>query len=101
MLIIKRIRERKLLIVKTAPLQLNVILRRFKNPSPETTDSNSSSNSVYSGRNWLKIETLQRKVAKDEGSKELRKISRSLHHISIQNSLLHHKVSSLKEVLKT
>ncbi|KAJ8113337.1 hypothetical protein OPT61_g4512 [Boeremia exigua] len=70
-------------------------------PSPEASDSNSSSNSVYSGKDWLKIETLLRKVAKDEGSKELRKISRSLHHISIQNSLLHHEIAGLKEVLKT
>ena len=39
--------------------------------------------------------------AKDEDSKELRKISRSLHYISIQNSLLHHEIAGLKEVLKT
>ena len=84
-----------------APLQPNVILRRFEKPSPESSDSNSSSNSVYSGKDWLKIETLLRKVAKDEGSKELKKISRSLHHISIQNSLLHHEIAGLKEVLKT
>jgi hypothetical protein len=56
---------------------------------------------VYSGRDWLKIETLLRKVAKDETSKELRKISRSLHHITIQNTLLHNEVVGLKEVLKT
>jgi hypothetical protein len=42
-----------------------------------------------------------RRVAKDEGSKELRKISCSLHHILIQNSLLHHEIAGLKEVLKT
>ena len=84
-----------------APLQPNIILQRFKKPSPEASDSNSSSNSVYSGKDWLKIETLLRKVAKDEGGKELRKISRSLHHISIQNSLLHHEIAGLKEVLKT
>ena len=84
-----------------ASLQPNVILRRFEKPSPESSDSNSSSNSVYSGKDWLKIETLLRKVAKDEGSKELRKVSRSLHHISIQNSLLHHEIAGLKEALKT
>jgi hypothetical protein len=42
-----------------------------------------------------------RRVAKDESSKELRKISRSLHHISVQNQLLHHEIAGLKEVLKT
>jgi hypothetical protein len=84
-----------------APLQPNVILQRFDKPSPESSDSNSSSNSVYSGKDWLKIETLLRKVARDEGSKELKKISRSLHHISIQNSLLHNEIAGLKEVLQT
>jgi hypothetical protein len=80
----------------TKPLQPNIILQRFDKPSPESSDGNSSSNSVYSGKDWLKIETLLRKVARDEGSKELKKISRSLHHISIQNSLLHQEVAGLK-----
>lgn len=42
-----------------------------------------------------------RKVAKDEGSKELKEIKRLLHHISIQNSLLYYEIAGLKEVLKT
>ena len=42
-----------------------------------------------------------RKVAKDEGSKELKKIKRSLHYILIQNSLLYYKIAGLKDVLKT
>jgi hypothetical protein len=79
----------------TNPLQPNVILQRFAQGTPEASDSNTSSSSVYSGKDWLKIETLLRKVAKDETSKELRKISRSLHHISIQNTLLHHEIAGL------
>ena len=42
-----------------------------------------------------------RKVAKDEGSKDMKKVKRSLHHISVQNSVLHHEITGLKEVLKT
>ena len=84
-----------------APLQPNVILHRFAEPSPQASDASGSSSSTYSGKDWLKIETLLRKVAKDESSKELRKISRSLHHISVQNQLLHHEIAGLKEVLKT
>jgi hypothetical protein len=42
-----------------------------------------------------------RKVAKDEGSKALKKIKRSLYYISIQNSLLYYEIAGLKEVLKT
>ena len=84
-----------------SPFQPNVILQRFAKDTPGASDSNTSSSSFYSGRDWLKIETLLRRVAKDEGSKELKKIKRSLHHISIQNYLLHHEIAGLKEVLKT
>lgn len=54
-----------------------------------------------SSKDWLKIETLLRKVAKDETSKELRKISRLLYYILIKNTLLYYKIAGLKEVLKT
>jgi hypothetical protein len=84
-----------------SPLQPNVILQRFAKDTPEASDGSTSSSSVYSGKDWLKIETLLRKVVRDESSKELRKISRSLHHISVQNQLLHHENQGLKEVLKT
>ena len=84
-----------------APLQPHVILQRFDKHSPESSDGNSSSTSVYSGKDWLKIETLLRKVASDQSSKELKKISRSLHHITIQNSLLHQEVAGLKQVIMT
>jgi hypothetical protein len=84
-----------------SPLQPNVILQRFAQGTPEASDSNTSSSSVYSGKDWLKIETLLRKAVRDETSKELKKLSRSLHHITVQNSLLHHKNLGLKEALKT
>jgi hypothetical protein len=84
-----------------SPLQPNVILQRFAKDTPEASDGSTSSSSVYSGKDWLQIETLLRKVVRDETSKELRKISRSLHHISVQNQLLHHENKGLKEVLKT
>ena len=84
-----------------APLQPHLILQRFAKDSPDSSDTDGSSGSVYSGEDWLKIRTLLRKVAKDEGSRDLKKIKRSVHHISIQNSLLHHKVEGLEGVLKT
>jgi hypothetical protein len=84
-----------------SPLQPSVILQRFAKDTPEASDGSTSSSSVYSGKDWLKIETLLRKVVRDETSKELRKISRSLHHISVQNQLLHHENQGLKEALKT
>ena len=84
-----------------SPLQPNVILNRFAKGTPESSDTDNSSGSVYSGKDWLKIETLLRGVAKDQGSKDLKKIRRSLHHISIQNSVLHHEIEGLKDILKT
>jgi hypothetical protein len=74
-----------------SPLQPNVILQRFAKDTPEASDSSTSSSSVYSGKDWLKIETLLRKVVRDETSKELRKITRSLYYILIQNQLLYYK----------
>ncbi|KAF1361774.1 hypothetical protein EJ07DRAFT_109848 [Lizonia empirigonia] len=79
----------------------NVILRRFKKDTPESSHSDDSSTSVYSGDDWLKIDTLVRGITKDEGSRDTKKIRRSLHHLTIKNSLLHHENSGLKEVLKT
>lgn len=40
-------------------------------------------------------------MARDESSKELRKISCLLYYISVQNKLLYYKIAGLKEVLKT
>ncbi|KAF1364392.1 hypothetical protein EJ07DRAFT_151675 [Lizonia empirigonia] len=73
------------------PLRANVILRRFKKDTPESSHSDDSSTSVYSGDDWLKIDTLVRGITKDEGSRDTKKIRRSLHHEN----------SGLKEVLKT
>ena len=73
-----------------SPLQPSVILQRFAKDTPESSNSSTSSSSVYSGKDWLKIETLLRKVVRDESSRELSKLSRSLHHSSVQNQLLHH-----------
>lgn len=83
------------------PLQPNVILQRFAKDTPKASNSSTSSSSVYSGKDWLKIKTLLRKVVREEGSKEVKKLSRSLYYILAQNQLLHHRILGLKEVLKT
>ena len=55
--------------------------------------------SILSGKNWRKIERLVKSTVKDQSSKDVKKLSRSLHHISVQNELLHHEVDGLKEAL--
>lgn len=83
-----------------APLNPDKILDRFTNNASDTSDSQGSCTSCYSGEDWLKIQSLIRSAVKDESSKEARKLSRSLHHISVQNDVLHHDMKGLKKALK-
>ncbi|KAF1963952.1 hypothetical protein BU23DRAFT_392066, partial [Bimuria novae-zelandiae CBS 107.79] len=50
-----------------------------------------------SGKDWLKIETLVRNTIREEGSKKVQKLKRSLYHISIQNNILHAKKKQQKK----
>ena len=84
-----------------APLNPSKILDRFIDNTSETSESQESSTSCYSGEDWLKIQSLIRSAVKDERSKESRKLNRSLHHISVQNELLHHEMAGLKHALTT
>ena len=82
-----------------APLNPNIILDRFTNTTPEDPESRESSVSVLSGEDWRKMERFVRSAVKDQSSKDTRKLSRSLHHISVQNELLHHEIDGLKEAI--
>lgn len=82
------------------PLNPDVILSRFVK-TPEDSDSGSTSSSVFSNEDWLKMETLLRRVARDESSRDAKKMRRSIHHISVQASLLQHEITGLKKTLKT
>ena len=77
------------------------ILKRFSRNTPEVSSSDESSTSVLSGSDWLKIKSLIRKASKDESSKEVKKLNRSLHHISAQNEILRHEIKGLKNALVT
>ena len=78
------------------PPNRDVILKRF---TKEASSSDESSTSVLSGKDWLEIESLIRQSTRDKSSKESKKLRRSLHHISVQNELLHHEIQGLKEAL--
>jgi hypothetical protein len=54
---------------------------------------------VLSGSDWRKIERLVKVVAKDVNDEETKKLSRSLHSISVQNELLKYKNRGLREAL--
>lgn len=76
-----------------SPMNPDVILDRFTNNSSDEKESEGSSNTTLSGSDWRKLNRLVRSAMKDESSKEARRLSRSLHHISVQNQLLHHESS--------
>ncbi|KAK7189624.1 transposase [Paraphaeosphaeria sporulosa] len=80
------------------PLSPEIILKRFKKSTPEQEERENSS-SVLSGEDWLKLHSLIRSEVKDQSSREAQKLSRSLHHISIQNELLHTEVEGLSKAL--
>jgi hypothetical protein len=82
-----------------SPFEPEVILKRFTKTSLDTQESRESSSSVLSGEDWRKMERLVRSTVKDQSSKDAQKLSRSLHHISVQNELLQHEVNGLKEAL--
>ena len=84
-----------------SPFNADVILDRFTNNDSDISASSASSTPVYSGKDWLKIESLMRTVAEDMSSKESRKVLRSLYHHSVQPELLHPELQGVKEALLT
>ena len=84
-----------------APFNPDVILERFRNNTPEASESGDSSTSCFSGEDWRKMERLVRSEVRDQGSKAVKKLSRSLHYISVQNELLHLEVAGLQDALST
>jgi hypothetical protein len=78
---------------------LDAILKRFINTNPDKQGSRESSTSVLSGCDWRKIERLVKVAAKDINNEETKKLSRSLHSMSVQNELLKHENKGLREAL--
>ncbi|RYN73555.1 hypothetical protein AA0120_g12603 [Alternaria tenuissima] len=80
----------------TNPPNADVILKRFAKGGYSSDDSSSS---CFSGEDWVKIESIIRRQVKDQRNKEVKKLRRSLHHISTQASLLRHEVRGLRRAM--
>jgi hypothetical protein len=61
------------------PPNADVILKKYRK---EASSSDESSDSCLSGDDWLKLESIIRRTVKDQSSKDVKKLRRSLHHIS-------------------
>jgi hypothetical protein len=77
------------------PPNPEVVLKKF---AKEASDSDSSQ-SVLSGEDWLKLKSIVRREVKDQGSKDVKKLQRSLCHIAAQNSILHEEIRGLRQSL--
>jgi hypothetical protein len=73
-----------------------VVLNKF---AKEGSDSEASSTSVLSGKDWLKLKSIVRREVRDSSSKGVKKLQRSLHHLAAQNTLLHGELKGLRESL--
>jgi hypothetical protein len=77
-------------------LNADVILKKYRK---EESSSDESSASCLSGEDWLKLESIIRRMVKDQSDKNVKKLCRSLHHISVQNSILHGEIRGLRDSL--
>jgi hypothetical protein len=77
------------------PANPDAVLKKF---AKEASDSDSSQ-SVLSGEDWLKLKSILRREVKDQGSKDVKKLQQSLHHIAAQNSILREEVRGLRQSL--
>ncbi|OAG14116.1 hypothetical protein CC77DRAFT_949568 [Alternaria alternata] len=77
------------------PANPDAVLKKF---AKEASDSESSQ-SVLSGDDWLKLKSIVRREVKDQSSKDVKKLQRSLCHISAQNSILHEEIRGLRQSL--
>ncbi|KAF7448137.1 TolA Membrane protein [Pyrenophora tritici-repentis] len=77
-------------------MDANVILRRFAS----TPEAERSSSSGLSDHDWRKLDRLVRAAVTDSHQYKARKLRSSVHHLSVQNELLNHKVDGLEEALQ-
>ena len=73
-----------------------VVLKKF---AKERSESEGNSTSLLSSEDWLKLKLIVRREVKDQSSKDVKKLQRSLHHIATQNKLLLGEVRRLRQSL--
>jgi hypothetical protein len=78
------------------PPNADVILQKY---NKEAYNSDESSSSCLSRDDWIKLESIIRRTVKDQHDKDVKKLRRSLHHISAQASILSGEVRGLRAAL--
>jgi hypothetical protein len=78
-----------------SPPNPDTILNRFT----QDQESRESSLSSLSDQDWRKVDRLIRSAVKDQSSRDTQKLRQTLHHLSVQNELLHHDIDRLRQAL--
>ncbi len=81
------------------PVNPDVILKRFRHISPDSSESVSSGSTAYSAEDWLKACTTLQTEVKDSRSVGARKLGQTIHHLSSQVELLQFEVDGLRKKL--
>ncbi|KZM26581.1 nucleic acid binding [Ascochyta rabiei] len=81
------------------PLNPYPVVDRFTSNTPEA-ESDTSLPSALTEDDWVKIAALVRSAVKDKDSDESKKLSQTLHRITVENDLLHHENQGLRDALQ-
>jgi len=80
-----------------SPPDPQAILKRFNVEDEERPSSSESTTSVLSASDWRKIERLLRQTVEDIYDSRASKLSHTIHAISVQKTLLQHKVQAARD----
>ncbi|OAF98483.1 uncharacterized protein CC84DRAFT_1182168 [Paraphaeosphaeria sporulosa] len=83
------------------PLNPQRILDRFHQSTPSCRDTPNSDTSALSASDWRKINQLLKAVVGVGGDSQAKKLSQTVHHITIQKQLLDEENKHLREALLT
>jgi hypothetical protein len=80
------------------PGHADVVLRRFKTPTPQR-DTSPTIEPQGDGSSWRQLRNLFESAVKDARDSTSKALSQSLHSMRVNNDLLHHENDLLKDAL--
>lgn len=83
-----------------SPLDPEIILVRFTKNNNSRPSSSDSSHSVLQAEDWRRIENLLNYVVTDIYDKNTKKLSATMHHLSIENIILKLRCQGLEIALQ-
>jgi hypothetical protein len=80
-------------------MEQEVITQRFMKKAANQGDDSSNEPSANRPNTWLQLERLLRAAVAGESSKSAQKLSELLHHLQMDNELVHGKNEDFREAL--